>query len=104
MAVVAGRSTRSLDSTMRAGDEWELFQTFTDIGSAEVVCAWLLSEEVPARVDTVSFESSLEIQYRLYVRRDLVHRARWVIAQPSPTDAELEFLATGKLPGAPKDE
>jgi len=81
-------------------NEWELFETFTDIGSAEVMCAWLLSEEVPARVDTVSFESSLEMQYRLWVRRDLVHRARWVIAQPAPTEAELEYLATGKLPGA----
>jgi hypothetical protein len=81
-------------------DEWELFQTFTDIGSAEVMCAWLLSEEVPARVDTRSLESSLEVQYRLWVRRDLAHRARWVISLPAPTEAELEYLATGKLPGA----
>jgi hypothetical protein len=89
---------------MIIGENWELFRTFTDIGSAEVMCAWLLSEEVPATVDTISFESALEIQYRLYVQRDLVHRARWVIAQPPPTDAELEFLATGKLPGADQGE
>jgi hypothetical protein len=68
------------------------------------MCAWLLSEEVPARVDTVSFESSLEVRYRLYVRRDLIHRARWVVAQPGPTDAELEFLATGSYPARTKME
>ena len=100
VAVVAGRSTESLDSTVSSDNDWELFQTFTDIGSAEVMCAWLLSEEVPARVDTQSFESSLEIRYRLWVRRDLIHRARWVIAQPAPTETELEYLATGKLPNA----
>jgi len=58
---------------VKPGEEWELFQTFTDIGSAEVVC-------------------------------DLVHRARWIVAQPPPTDAELDFLATGKLPGADSPE
>jgi hypothetical protein len=84
---------------VKPANEWVLFRTFTDIGSAEVVCAWLLSEEVPAKVDTVSFESALAVQYHLYVRSDLAHRARWVVAQPPPTDAELEFLATGKLPG-----
>lgn len=84
---------------MSSENEWELFQTFTDVGSAEVMCAWLLSEEVPARVDTRSLESSLEMQYRLWVPRDLLHRARWVIAQSGPTEAELEYLATGKLPG-----
>jgi hypothetical protein len=28
----------------------------------------------------------------------LAHRARWIVAQLPLTDAELEFLATGKLP------
>jgi hypothetical protein len=34
------------------------------------------------------------------VPRQSLHTARWILAQPGPTDAELEFLATGKLPGA----
>ncbi len=29
----------------------------------------------------------------------LAHRARWIVAQLPPADAELDFLATGKLPG-----
>lgn len=28
-----------------------------------------------------------------------MHRARWIVAQAPPTDGELEFLATGELPG-----
>jgi hypothetical protein len=84
-------------------DEWELFQSFTDIGSAEVMCAWLLSEDVPARVDTVSFQSQLEMTYRVFVRRDRMHRAKWVVAQPPLSDAELDYLATGKLPGTERE-
>jgi hypothetical protein len=85
---------------MSTGDDWELFQSFTDAGSAEVLAAWLLSEEVPAMVEPRFLENSLEGVYRVLVHRKFMHRARWVVAQAPPTDEELEFLATGKLPGA----
>jgi hypothetical protein len=84
---------------MSIGEEWELFRSFTDIGSAEVLCAWLLHEDVPAMVDPRYLENSLEGEYHVLVHRKLAHRARWVVAQAPPSDEELEFLATGRLPG-----
>jgi len=85
---------------MSSDDEWELFRNFEDLGSAEVMCSWLLREEVPAKVVPRTLENGLESQFGVFVSRRLAHRARWVVAQLPPTDAELEFLATGKLPGS----
>ena len=79
--------------------EWELFQSFGDLGSAEVMCAWLLREDVPAVVEPRYLEDALELEYRVFVHRTMMHRARWVVAQLPPSDEELEYLATGKLPG-----
>ena len=97
---VAGRSTQSLDSTMSTGEDWELFRSFPDIGSAEVLCAWLQREEVPAMLEPRYLENSLEGEYRVLVHRKFMHRARWVVAQLPPSDEELEYLATGQLPGS----
>ncbi len=36
--------------------------------------------------------------------KELAHRARWIVAQLPPSDAELDFLATGKLPGQLEDK
>ncbi|APV48865.1 hypothetical protein BWI17_03725 [Betaproteobacteria bacterium GR16-43] len=84
---------------MSASDEWEMFRSYADQGSAEVMCSWLLREDVPAKVETRSLENGREGQYCVFVHRSLVHRARWVVAQLPPSDEELEFLATGQLPG-----
>jgi hypothetical protein len=84
---------------MKAGEDWELFRSFTDPGSAEVMCSWLLREQVPAKVETRSLENAIEAQYCVFVHRSLAHRARWVVAQLPPSEEELEFLATGKLRG-----
>lgn len=40
-----------------------------------------------------------ESLFCVFVASVLAHRARWIVAQLKPTDVELEFLATGKLPG-----
>jgi len=58
---------------------------------------------VPAKVVPRSLENGLESKYCVFVASNLAHRARWVVSQLPPTDEELEYLATGKLPGA-KDE
>jgi hypothetical protein len=85
---------------MLVGDLWEQFRNFDDLGSAEVMCAWLLQEQVPAKVVSRTLENGLESEYCVFVVSRLAHRARWVVAQLPPTDEELEFLATGKLPGS----
>lgn len=41
----------------------------------------------------------METHFVVFVPKKLAHRARWMVAQLPPSDAELEFLATGKLPG-----
>lgn len=83
---------------------WEPFRRFDDPVAAEVFCAWMLREGVPAQVVARSPESALEAEYLVYVDGSLAHRARWVVAQLPPSEAELEFLATGKLPGEDRDE
>ena len=84
---------------MSGSDEWELFRNFDDLGPAEVMCSWLLREEVPAKVVPRTLENALESSFGVFVARSLAHRARWVVAQLPPSDEELEYLATGKLPG-----
>jgi len=84
---------------MTRPDEWELFQEFADLGPAEAMGSWLEFEEVPCKVEARALESGREGRFCLFVAKSLAHRARWIVAQLPPTDEELEFLATGKLPG-----
>lgn len=85
-------------------EDWELFRAFDDHGAADVMCSWLLREQVPARVETRSLENAVEAKHCVFVHRTLAHRARWVVAQLPPTDEELEYLATGQLPGAKEEK
>jgi hypothetical protein len=80
---------------MTIPDRWEQFQTFADVGSAEAMRSWLEFEGVPAKV----LPQLLNTIFVVFVDKSLAHRARWIVAQLPPTDAELDFLATGKLPG-----
>lgn len=81
-------------------DAFELFRSFDDAGSADVMCKWLLREQVPAQVLPRTLENGLEANFGVFVLARLAHRARWVVAQLPPSDEELDFLATGRLPGS----
>jgi hypothetical protein len=85
---------------MDSDKDWLLFAVYADQGSADVLQTRLELEKVPVRVEARHLENAPE--YRLFVHRSLAHRARWVVAQLPPTEAELFFLATGKLPGEEK--
>jgi len=85
---------------MSNDSSWEPFRVFTDAGSANTMCNWLQLEQVPARVETRSLENAREAEYCVVVLSSLAHRARWIVAQLPPTERELDFLATGRLPGA----
>jgi hypothetical protein len=89
---------------MSNGDDWEFFRSFPDLGPAEAMRVWLQHEQVPAKVEARSLESGVEHQYCVFVAKRLAHRARWIVAQLPPSDEELEFLATGKLPGSEEQE
>ena len=83
--------------------EYEEFKTFSDRGPAEALQSWLEFEGVPSYVESRALSGAMESQFVVYVLKKLAHRARWIVAQLPPSDAELEFLATGKLPGQGED-
>jgi len=82
---------------------YEEFRLFVDRGPAEAMCSWLEFEGVPSYVESRALSSGMESQFVVFVLKELAHRARWIVAQLPPTDAELNFLATGKLPGQEED-
>jgi hypothetical protein len=78
---------------------WDVVATFSDIPSAQALASLFRAEGVPAEVVT---DTSLLGEARdcgIRVPPELAHRARWLMSQAQVTDAELEFLATGKLGG-----
>lgn len=89
---------------MGTGEDWVLFRSFPEFGPAEAMRVWLQHEGVPTAVESRALESGVGTHYCVFVARHLAHRARWLAAQLPPTDAELEFLATGKLPGSDEGE
>ncbi len=97
---MAGSVRGTDENAMTQIDDWEVFRTYTDQGSADLMCDRLLLENVPARVEAHSLENAREAEYWVFVHRSLAHRARWIVAQLPPSDQELEFTATGKLSGA----
>ena len=80
-------------------DTWEPFRAYADRGSAEAIAVALESDGVPARVEPIGLEVGIDGAFRVVVLSSLAHRARWILAQLPPSDAELEFLAIGRLPG-----
>ncbi len=83
-------------------EEWELFRVFPDLSAAETLRLQLEHHKVPTRIESRALEVGLEAKFCVFVLKALAHRARWVIAQLPLTDAELDFMATGKLPGQEK--
>jgi hypothetical protein len=78
-------------------EEWQLFQAFSDRGSAQAVAGVLESEGVPSRVESSKLVAGIETQHCVLVPASLVHRAKWVLADSDLSDSELDYLATGKL-------
>jgi hypothetical protein len=83
---------------------WEIVATFSDIPSAQALVSLFRAEGVPAEVvsDTSLLGQARHCEVR--VSPVLAHRARWLMSQGQFTDAELAFLATGKLDGADSAE
>jgi hypothetical protein len=78
--------------------DWALLTSLPDAPSAQSLVDALFAYGVAARVES---EPALLGEVRncnVLVQVKLLHRARWFLAQGQISDAELEFLATGKLP------
>jgi hypothetical protein len=82
-----------------AAEQWEGFRAFLDRGVAEALAARLESEGVPSKVEARRLESGVEGNFVVFVTKRLAHRARWILAQLPPDEADVYFMATGKLPG-----
>ncbi len=77
---------------------WERFLGFPDVASATAAAAYLEQNGVPSRVEAGSPGVDLSPVAYVLVEGQLAHRARWLWAQQADmTEAELHFLATGKL-------
>lgn len=81
--------------------EFAVLRRFTDVASAEVAKALLLEEGIPARLDPQDPISgpiaSAQHGVRLVVLAEDLVRASHVLADTELTEAELGYLATGRL-------
>jgi hypothetical protein len=71
--------------------------TFPDVLSAYPLAALFRGKGVPAEVVSDTFLLGEARHCEVRVPSELAHRARWLMSQAQFTDAELEFLATGRL-------
>jgi hypothetical protein len=78
-------------------DEWQALETFPNHLGAEIVAGILRAQSVPVRIESFGVVPGLEQGSRLMVPAPLILRARWLLAQAKVSDAELDYMATGKL-------
>ena len=78
-------------------EPWQQFATYSDAASAEVAAGLLRSEGVPVNVASDEPMPGLIQGFRLLVPAEMLHRARWVVANADFTDEELAFFATARL-------
>ena len=76
---------------------WESLLTVFDTLSAQVLAERLNADGVPTRVQADSPLFGVARTCEIFVPTELVHRARWLLASSQFSDAELSYLATGKL-------
>lgn len=84
-------------------NEWSVLDTYGERLAAEADAGYLRSEMVAAKVEVISDFPGQERGARLLVDAALAHRARWLLKLNTVTDAELDYLATGKLPNPTDD-
>ena len=78
---------------------WECFAVYHDELAAGVVVDHLLRNDCPAQIagrTGIGPDSGV----RVLVPGELLHRAKWLWAQADLTEAELNYLISGELPGA----
>jgi hypothetical protein len=78
-------------------DDWTVFRRVSEFPSAEALVEFLRSKGVPARVEAPNLLPGIEGYFLVEVSTELLHRARWFAPESSFDDAELDYLATGKL-------
>lgn len=80
-----------------------MLDIYADRIAAEADAGYLRSEMVAAKVEVVADFPGQERGARLWVDAAMAHRARWLLKLPTVSEAELEYLATGRLPTSTDD-
>jgi hypothetical protein len=77
---------------------WVRFMSFPDSASATAIAGYFEQNGVPSRVEAGSPGVDFSSVAFVLIQGQLAHRARWLLAQHADmTEAELQFLATGRL-------
>lgn len=84
-----------------APEAWSTVVNYRDRPSAEAVLGLLEAEHLPCFIASNECLPGLGSDFAVRVPAGLLHRAQWVLEQVQVTDAELTYLATGRLPGEP---
>ncbi len=79
---------------------WRVLGSYENQVTAEALAEALRQGGVPARVEVDSPVPGFVEDVRVIVSAELHHRARWIVNQQSVSLSELEYAATGKLPGS----
>ncbi len=84
-------------------DDFTVLQVCPDHIAADIMVNFLRAESVPAIARNLSAVPGLEQGTEVLVPTALLGRARWLLAQPQPSEAELADLATGAQSKADTD-
>ena len=76
--------------------DWRRFARYPNYLAAHIVAGLLENEGVPTVVESWGSFPGADSS-AIWVPKELMHRARWILALSPPSDAELLFLATGEL-------
>jgi hypothetical protein len=84
-------------------DGWSVVASFGDQISAQALSGLLKSESMPCLVISNAPVPGLGTEFSVLVPTPQLRKARLIREQNHVSDEELNYLATGELPGGPKD-
>ena len=84
-------------------DGWSVLATFGDRISAEALLGLMESEKVPGRIASNEVVPGLGSEFAVLVPTEQLKKAEWVRSQARVSEQELNYLATGELPGSSKE-
>ena len=84
-------------------DGWSVVASFGDQISAQALSGLLKSESLACLVISNAAVPGLGTEFSVLVPSEQLRRAQLIREQNRVSDEELDYLATGELPGGPKD-
>jgi hypothetical protein len=84
-------------------DGWSVVASFGDQISAQALLGLLKSESLSCLVVSNAAVPGLGTEFSVLVPTDQLRRAQFIRDQTHVSDEELNYLATGELPGGPED-